>query len=1808
MDSNGPIAWDVNSAPASEPPSNYEAIESYDQPPHPAPPPPKPPAPRGAGYKLMLLIWKESSSPPRRHEGENNHQMDFDSDTYSNRFDKTYLGSSWRCKRSSNISRCIIGWAPEKEGSGNEVDEITRVVNKLETIISPDIEWESFTSEKRIEDNVAQSSLKDIKDKGLKAGVIFGRGLSSIRNRGEGTYPYKIRMMAIRGSGSKVYEFQKEDFLVLQLRTEQALIKSLTGKSPTGNIHLYNTDNMKNEAQQRSGPIRRSSKITPYASTSRSPPSPMVEFKTVSLAQSLIFGFLFMVPSIVGRVVGERVTGVKELMKLSGVPNWEHWLAWILNSMVPLTLSVVGVAMIVTCVGSRRMFWGCNVVLLIILLEAFVLATTTFCFFISTFFTKPSLGTCVGLLIYFVTDAATVVLGFGAYAKLTFLGNFFVCLSPNFGLVMGCMMIGRFENGETGITWGDLFEPATPKDTMTLGYVILALLTAAVLYLVLAMYLENIMPTEYGVRRPWHYPVSDLYQMCQKKSTKVTSGVVESDQDSLEKPGFEKEPETLKAGVVISNLKKSFGRKNAVDGVSMTMYEGEIFALLGHNGAGKTTTISCCTGVMSPTSGSVVINGVDIVKNPKAIGSQVCLCPQHNLLFDDLTVDQHLAFFGRLKGMSSSAAKIERGQMLNRLRLTDKANSYSKKLSGGQKRKLCLGIALIGDAKVVFLDEPTSGLDVEARRAIWDALLAERGNRTIILTTHFMEEADVLGDRIAIMAQGKVQCSGSSMFLKKYFGAGYTFHFTMTGNNGNNGDSILAVVQGHVPTATLEKGKNAGELSITLPTEDCPTSLFPKIFKSLQDKQQSLGIISMGMSLTTMDDVYIKVDEASSAGNKSDPTPAPSVAVTPAPSESHSVGVGSTSQSIAPAGSEDTVAEVPEVDPEDLNKDIVKSRNRGVTLWCQQFGAFVCKRFSYIRRKWKSTTTQVVLPVLIFISCILGANRVMYETMKTDAPSAQKIGFEPYSDKIITLYNDINEVTLNEATWSHIIGPSARQAEGPTLQTKYIFALELNETEITAFYQTGVETKFNNEDALALSLASNVLLAITMDRRSNVTPHLEMTTHPFSRLRNLGEMEKLMKEENFGLIQAALCGGAFPFGLAILATMFIIPLLEEKICNAKQLQLMTGASPLIYWGTCFVCDFAMAFATTCVIFICIFCVQDKPIYTDRGILFLILIVSVFASISLAHLFSLAFNNVTVGFAVVLIIQLMSGVIGSLASSNEGVEGYTTMVAVMRGLFMWFPSFGTTLSVIKFLTVAMSDHRCAYFPSEGESLICVPGMGEDWKDYERLIAHCCQDCSIFPEAKCLHEVESSYLVWTMTKTMKTTMMKQVTPRPTHKPWTWPKNRPTTRPRPWPKYFPHPSFAEEEEVRVVEIFRAGLGQELFYILLVGVLYQIILLLLEVVIFPLLKKHTGKGGAPQVDQGQVDPDVQEEADRVKELVQTRATDQDALVVENFAKMYGPFAAVADVSFGVHHGECFGLLGVNGAGKTTTFRMLTGDESRTRGNAYISNTSLTQSGSAFYSRIGYCPQSDGIIGVLSGLEMVLLFARLRGVKQVKNDCAEWMERVGLTDSKDVQCRNYSGGMKRRLSAAMALVGDPDIVLLDEPTSGVDPVSRREFWKIIMSTKASGRAIILTSHSMDEIEACCSRLGIMVNGRLQCLGGVQYLKSKFAQGFTLSVTLTQEALTLNQEVEELIFEILQKFDPCMLRDRHATSLQYQVLNPTIPWDVLFGKMEEVKVKYEKLIADYSITETTLEEVFLAFARMQYPSRYADTKCPCKCG
>ena len=174
---------------------------------------------------------------------------------------------------------------------------------------------------------------------------------------------------------------------------------------------------------------------------------------------------------------------------------------------------------------------------------------------------------------------------------------------------------------------------------------------------------------------------------------------------------------------------------------------GQIFVLLGHNGAGKTTTITMLTGLYMPTSGDAVVQGLSIRTHMAQIRQRIGVCPQHDVLFGELTVMEHLEIFAGLKGLEGEAAAAEVAEKIAEVGLTEKANVRAANLSGGQKRKLSLAISLVGDSRAVFLDEPTSGMDPYSRRSTWNILQNNREGRAIILTTHFMDEADILGDR-----------------------------------------------------------------------------------------------------------------------------------------------------------------------------------------------------------------------------------------------------------------------------------------------------------------------------------------------------------------------------------------------------------------------------------------------------------------------------------------------------------------------------------------------------------------------------------------------------------------------------------------------------------------------------------------------------------------------------------------------------------------------------------------------------------------------------------------------------------------------------------------------------------------------------------------------------------------------------------------------------------------------------------------------------------------------------------------------------
>ena len=173
---------------------------------------------------------------------------------------------------------------------------------------------------------------------------------------------------------------------------------------------------------------------------------------------------------------------------------------------------------------------------------------------------------------------------------------------------------------------------------------------------------------------------------------------------------FERAPTRLQAGVELKRLRKVFDNKVAVKGSSLIMYEGQITALLGHNGAGKTTTMSMITGLYPPTSGTALITGFDIRSQMDEVQDVLGICPQHDVLFDTLTVQEHLEFFCKLKNVPNTDVERHVIDMLRDLELLDKRYDMSMNLSGGQKRRLSCGIALVGGSRVVILDEPTSGM------------------------------------------------------------------------------------------------------------------------------------------------------------------------------------------------------------------------------------------------------------------------------------------------------------------------------------------------------------------------------------------------------------------------------------------------------------------------------------------------------------------------------------------------------------------------------------------------------------------------------------------------------------------------------------------------------------------------------------------------------------------------------------------------------------------------------------------------------------------------------------------------------------------------------------------------------------------------------------------------------------------------------------------------------------------------------------------------------------------------------------------
>ena len=689
-------------------------------------------------------------------------------------------------------------------------------------------------------------------------------------------------------------------------------------------------------------------------------------------ALAYLLAFLYPVAQLISALVTEKELRMREYMKITGISESQVILSWYVTySAYFFVLSILITIMSISLFPGTTRKGGLVLVWLLFLL--FGLCTLAFCFLISSLFAKSRTASIAGTVLFFAM--------FFVYFAITSEEGTYkppaLMLFPQtaFGLII--KSIASLEADASGLGFDNI---NTPVDGFvpSLGYSMLTL--DFILYTMLGWYLNEVWPWGREFGKPRH-PLFMFRSLCDNPAARApahrvgrgrTIAAAQYPPHVLVEPVDAAYTAQLGQGraLQIRGLSKTYDDgKKALNDFDMDVFEGHITCLLGVNGAGKSTLINCLTGMLVPTSGTASVRGFDLLEDMDMIRYSLGYCPQHDVLYRDMTVKEHLEFFGRLKGLqdgreldSAVEAKI------HEVGLTEKRYTLSSQLSGGQRRKLSLALAFIGNSSVVILDEVTSGVDVYSRRAMWNLIQGQKPGRIIIVTTHFMDEAEILGDRIAIMGDGKMRCCGSSIFLKNRFGLGYSLSLVRRDEDAGEGgprsrhrsaqDEAVRLVRSHIPDGVFA-GSNGPELAFHLPMSASPR--FPGLFRALDKSLDSLGLTSYGVSCTTMDDVFIRA----SRGEVAEPT---ATSMVPAPNADTSLEQPPPPvESLKAANSFSVSAFTSHQQPESLASDrVVLSTSRRPANFFHMFYALLAKRILYARRDWRSFLCATMLPILLF--------------------------------------------------------------------------------------------------------------------------------------------------------------------------------------------------------------------------------------------------------------------------------------------------------------------------------------------------------------------------------------------------------------------------------------------------------------------------------------------------------------------------------------------------------------------------------------------------------------------------------------------------------------------------------------------------------------------------------------------------------------------------------------------------------------------------------------------------------------------------
>ncbi|XP_077497523.1 ATP-binding cassette sub-family A member 7-like [Amblyomma americanum] len=317
--------------------------------------------------------------------------------------------------------------------------------------------------------------------------------------------------------------------------------------------------------------------------------------------------------------------------------------------------------------------------------------------------------------------------------------------------------------------------------------------------------------------------------------------------------------------------------------------------------------------------------------------------------------------------------------------------------------------------------------------------------------------------------------------------------------------------------------------------------------------------------------------------------------------------------------------------------------------------------------------------------------------------------------------------------------------------------------------------------------------------------------------------------------------------------------------------------------------------------------------------------------------------------------------------------------------------------------------------------------------------------------------------------------------------------------------------------------------------------------------------------------------------------------VIVHRLYKAYGYIdsnSVLQGLSFTVRSGECFGLLGVNGVGKTTTFRILTGQLLPHEGDAYVAGFSLIWNTAQSQRYVGYCPQRDGLLEMLTGTETLVLFGRLKGVPMSAEYLSVLLDIFHLGEFAEQLICTFSAGNRRKLSLCVAMMGVPRLLLLDEPYAGIGTTARKRIVSYVSALQRTTKfSILLSSHSMADVEFLCNRIAILGAGRLQCLGSLAHLKEKFGKGYTITVKTYPDRKQDFIYQKEVAADVAKNFKEAELVHSYEGQLEFRMSRVRMLWSEMFTRMAKIKKKFK--LQDFFITDTSLEQIFLSVTRKE---------------